>query len=135
MFWSYYFIYICYHLPYKCSLPCTIRILSSVTDKFRFSNLVDILDPYDSQMMYLALVKWDYSLYLWEQLIDCLMLTMRRFTLRECHFTKERYTLQKTFLLPMWPMTFTFWWSNLEALVIWKYCDYQHTLISWFITS
>ncbi|KEH20659.1 acyl-activating enzyme 17, peroxisomal protein, putative [Medicago truncatula] len=52
---------------------------------------VDILDPYDSQMMYPALVKWDYSLYLWEQLIDCLMLTMRRFTLRECRFTKERF--------------------------------------------
>ncbi|KAL3020451.1 hypothetical protein AAZX31_05G144900 [Glycine max] len=41
--------------------------------------------------MLLVLVKWACFQYIWERLIDCLMRIMRRFTLRECPFTKERH--------------------------------------------
>ncbi|RZC12635.1 hypothetical protein D0Y65_012413 [Glycine soja] len=58
---------------------------------FKLSNLFDLFDQCDSQRMLLVLVKWACFQYIWERLIDCLMRIMRRFTLRECPFTKERY--------------------------------------------
>lgn len=58
---------------------------------FKLSNLFDLFDQCDSQRMLLVLVKWACFQYIWEQLIDCLMRIMRRFTLRECPYTKERY--------------------------------------------
>lgn len=42
-------------------------------------------------MMLLVLGKWAYFPSLWEHLTEFLMLIMRRFTLRECPFIKERY--------------------------------------------
>lgn len=84
---------------------------------FRLSNLFDLFDQYNSQRTFLVWAKWPYSLYLWEQLIDCLMLIMRRFTLRECPFTKERYILKFICLVPTWWMLFAFRYRHLEIVL------------------
>lgn len=75
---------------------------------FRLSNLFDLFDQCDSQRMLPVLVKWACFLFIWEQLIDCLMLIMMRFTLRECQCTKERYILQLSYFQRDIILTFSY---------------------------
>lgn len=87
---------------------------------FRLSNLLDLFDQYDSQMTLPVLVKWACFRYIWELLIDCLMLIMMRFTSRECQCTKERYILQLSH--SQCYVIFKFSYSYLAIVVqIWRY--------------